>query len=143
MTDAVAHTAITAPTLHVDAGGTRFAYRDLGPRGGVPLVLLHHFTAVIDDWDPRVIDGIATERRVLIFDNRGVGGTPGKVPTTVQAMADDGVAFLRALGVEQVDLLGFSLGGFIAQAIATKEPQLVRRFILPEPAPPASRASDS
>ncbi|MEV4643487.1 alpha/beta hydrolase [Saccharopolyspora sp. NPDC049357] len=130
MTDSLAHTAKAAPTLRVATRDTSFAYRDLGPRDGVPLVFLHHFTAVIDDWDPRVIDGIAAERRVIIFDNRGVGGTPGKVPTTVEAMADDAVAFIRALGLEQVDLLGFSLGGFIAQVIAAEQPQLVRRFIL-------------
>ncbi len=123
-------TAATAPTLRIDAAGTSFAYRDLGPRAGVPLVLLHHFTAVIDDWDPRVIDGIASERRVIIFDNRGVGGSGGRTPTKVEAMADDAIAFVRALGLEQVDLMGFSLGGFVSQMIATSEPALVRRMVL-------------
>lgn len=130
MTTSTAHASVTTPTLHVDVGGTRFAYRELGPRSGVPLVLLHHFTATIDDWDPRVLDGIASERHVMVFDNRGVGGTRGRVPATVEAMADDALAFIRALGWAEVDLLGFSLGGFIAQVIAAKEPQLVRRLIL-------------
>ena len=127
--------ANNAPTLHVDIDGTRFAYREFGPSMGVPLVFLHHFTAVLDDWDPRVIDGIASERRVITFDNRGVGGSGGRTPTTVAAMADDAIAFMRALGLEQVDLMGFSLGGFVSQTIATKEPQLVRKLVLAGTAP--------
>jgi len=123
-------TSRTAPTRTIDVGGTPFVYRELGPRGGVPLVFLHHFTAVLDDWDPRVIDGIATERHVIVFDNRGVGATGGSVPHTIDAMAADAVAFIRALGHNQVDLLGFSLGGGIAQVIALEHPDLVRRVIL-------------
>lgn len=122
--------AATAPTRYLDVGGTRFAYRELGRAGGVPLVFLHHFTATIDDWDPRVLDGIAAERRVVVFDNRGIGGTAGRVPTTVAEMAADAVAFIRALGLDRVDLLGFSLGGFIPQVVATTEPALVRRMVL-------------
>src|SRR4051794_41908688 len=98
----------TAPTRTIDVGGTPFAYRDLGPRSGVPLVFLHHFTAVLDDWDPRVIDGIAAKRHVVAFDNRGVGASSGRVPHTIDEMAADAVAFIRALGYDQVDLLGFS-----------------------------------
>src|SRR3954470_10356202 len=101
----------TTKTQALDVGGTSFTYRELGPRGGTPLVFLHHFTAVLDDWDPRVIDGIAAERHVITFDNRGVGSTGGKVPHTLAAMADDATAFIRALGHDQVDLIGFSLGG--------------------------------
>ena len=127
---ATSDTSARTPTRHVDAGGTRFAYREFGPRSGVPLVLLHHFTATIDDWDPRVLDGLAAERHVVVFDNRGIGGTPGRVPATVEAMAEDALAFIHALGLAEVDLLGFSLGGFIAQVIATREPHLVRRLIL-------------
>jgi pimeloyl-ACP methyl ester carboxylesterase len=122
--------ANTSPTMGIEVDGTRFAYREFGPSTGVPLVFLHHFTAVLDDWDPRVIDGIASKRRVITFDNRGVGGSNGRTPTTVSAMADDAIAFIRALGLEQVDLMGFSLGGFISQVIVTKEPTLVRRIIL-------------
>jgi len=123
-------TSKTAPTRTINVGGTPYAYRELGPRGGIPLVLLHHFTAVLDDWDPRVIDGIATTRHVIAFDNRGVGGTGGSVPHTIDEMAEDAVAFIRALGHEQVDLLGFSLGGGIAQVIMLNHPKLVRRAIL-------------
>jgi pimeloyl-ACP methyl ester carboxylesterase len=122
--------ARTSPTRTIKVGSTKFAYREFGPNAGVPVVFLHHFTAVIDDWDPRVIDGIATERRVITFDNRGIGGSGGRTPTTVAAMAEDAIAFIRALGLEQVDLMGFSLGGFVAQVIVTKEPQLVRRIVL-------------
>ena len=122
--------ATTAPTRTIEVGGTPFAYREFGPSTGVPMVSLHHFTAVIDDWDPRVIDGIAAERRVIIFDNRGVGGSGGRTPTSVSAMADDAIAFIRALDLEQVDLMGFSLGGFISQVIVAKEPALVRRIVL-------------
>jgi pimeloyl-ACP methyl ester carboxylesterase len=122
--------ANTSPTMRIDVDGTRFAYRQFGPNTGVPVIFLHHFTAVLDDWDPRVIDGIAAQRRVITFDNRGVGGTKGRTPATVSAMADDAIAFIRALGLEQVDLMGFSLGGFISQVIVTKEPTMVRRIIL-------------
>src|SRR2546421_9179901 len=120
----------TAPTRTISVGGTPFAYRELGPRTGVPLVFLHHFTAVLDDWDPRVIDGIAAKRHVIAFDNRGVGASGGSVPHTIDAMAADAVAFIRALGHEQVDLLGFSLGGGVAQVIPLEHPDLVRRVIL-------------
>jgi hypothetical protein len=82
------------PTHTLDVGGTSFAYRQLGPRGGTPLVFLHHFTAVLDDWDPRVIDPIAEQRHVITFDNRGVGASGGKVPHTIAAMAADAAAFM-------------------------------------------------
>lgn len=120
----------TAPTLHVDVDGTGFAYRQLGPETGVPIVFFNHLAAELDRWDPRVVDGIAAKRRVIVFDNRGVGASAGKTPATVEAMARDAVAFIRALGFAQVDLLGFSLGGFIAQVIAQEQPQLVRKLIL-------------
>ncbi len=120
----------TAPTRMITVGGTPFAYRELGPRAGVPLVFLHHFTAVLDDWDPRVIDGIAAERHVIAFDNRGIGASGGSVPHTIDEMAVDAVAFIRALGYDQVDLLGFSVGGGVAQVILLERPELVRRAIL-------------
>jgi pimeloyl-ACP methyl ester carboxylesterase len=123
-------TSKTAPTRTLDVGGTSFAYRELGPRGGVPLVFLHHFTAVLDDWDPRVIDGIAAHRHVITFDNRGIGATGGKVPHTIAAMAADAAAFIRALGHDHVDLIGFSLGGGVAQQVTLTNPGLVRRLIL-------------
>src|SRR5437773_10187229 len=120
----------TAPTRTISVGGTPFAYRELGPRTGVPLVFLHHFTAVLDDWDPRVIDGIAAKRHVIAFDNRGIGASGGSVPHTIDEMAADAVAFIGALGYDQVDLLGFSLGGGVAQVITLEHPELVRRVIL-------------
>ena len=119
-----------APTTTADVDGTPFTYRQVGTEGGVPLVVLHHLTAMLDDWDPAVIDGLAAERRVIAFDNRGVGGTGGTTPDSVEAMADDAVTFLEALGLGTVDLLGFSLGGMIAQAVAEQRPDLVRRLIL-------------
>jgi pimeloyl-ACP methyl ester carboxylesterase len=118
------------PTMTVDVGGVPFAYRQVGIEGGVPLVLLHHLTAVLDDWDPAVIDGLASERHVIAFDNRGVGGSGGTTPDNIEAMADDTVTFLEALRLSTVDLLGFSLGGMVAQVVAQQRPELVRRLIL-------------
>ncbi|MEU9144064.1 alpha/beta hydrolase [Streptomyces sp. NPDC048349] len=119
------------PTRPVSVRGVDFVYPQLGPEGGgVPLILLHHLTAVLDNWDPRVIDGLAAWRRVITFDNRGVGASGGSTPDTVEAMARDAVLFIRALGFDHVDLLGLSMGGFIAQVIASEEPQLVRRAVL-------------
>ena len=118
------------PTRVVNVGGTAFAYRELGPDSGAPLVFLHHLMAVLDDWDPRVIDGIAAHRRVIAFDNRGIGASGGVVPDTVEQMGQDAIAFIRALGLKQVDILGFSLGGGVGQMVALQAPDLVRRMIL-------------
>jgi pimeloyl-ACP methyl ester carboxylesterase len=120
----------TAPTQTINAGGVKFAYRQLGPSTGVPVILLTHLAAVLDNWDPRVVDGIAAKHRVIAFDNRGVGASSGSTPTTIEEMARDAVSFIRALGFDQVDLFGFSMGGMIAQVIAQQEPQLVRKMIL-------------
>lgn len=119
-----------APTRKIDVAGAPFVYRELGPRSGVPVVFLHHLMAVLDDWDPRVIDGIAAQRRVIAFDNRGVGGSGGSVPRTIEEMGRDAITFIRAFGYQQVDLLGFSLGGGVAQMVALQAPELVRRMIL-------------
>lgn len=119
-----------AVTRKISAGGVDFAYRELGPRTGVPVVFLTHLAAVLDNWDPRVVDGIAAHHRVITFDNRGVGASSGSTPKTIGAMAKDAVVFIRALGLEQVDLFGFSMGGMIAQVIAADEPQLVRKVIV-------------
>ena len=118
------------PNRNITAGGVRFAYRDLGPRTGTPVVLLNHLGATLDNFDPRVVDGLASKHRVVALDNRGVGGSSGSVPRDIAAMARDAVAFIRAMGFEQVDLLGFSMGGFVAQQIVLSEPALVRRLIL-------------
>src|SRR5687767_746247 len=120
----------SAPTRSVSVRGVDFVYRQLGPQDGVPLILLHHLAAVLDNWDPRVIDGLAARRRVIAFDNRGVGASGGSTPATIEAMARDAVLFIRALGFNEVDLLGLSMGGFIAQVVAAEEPHLVRRIIL-------------
>jgi pimeloyl-ACP methyl ester carboxylesterase len=119
-----------APTRTVTADAVTFAYRELGSRSGVPVVFLTHLAAVLDNWDPRVVDGIAAKHRVITFDNRGVGASTGSTPTTIEEMAKDAVTFIRALGLEQVDILSFSMGGMIAQVIAQTEPQLIRRLIL-------------
>jgi pimeloyl-ACP methyl ester carboxylesterase len=119
-----------APTRTVSAGGVEFAYRELGPKTGIPLVLVTHLAAVLDNWDPRVVDGLAAKHRVIAFDNRGVGASTGTTPKTIQAMATDALAFIHALGLTRVDLLGFSMGGMIAQVIVQDEPQLVRKLIL-------------
>jgi pimeloyl-ACP methyl ester carboxylesterase len=120
----------TAPTQTLNAGGVQFAYRQLGPSTDVPVILLTHLAAVLDNWDPRVVDGIAAKHRVIAFDNRGVGASSGSTPTTIEEMARDAVSFIRALGFDQVDLFGFSMGGMIAQVIAQQEPQLVRKMII-------------
>lgn len=119
-----------APTRSVSVQGINFAYRQLGPDDGVPLILLNHLSAVLDNWDPRVVDKLAARRRVITYDNRGVGASGGSTPDTIEAMARDTVLFIRALGLDQVDLLGLSMGGFIAQVIAAQEPALVRKLIL-------------
>jgi pimeloyl-ACP methyl ester carboxylesterase len=123
-------TSQTTPNKTVDVHGTSFAYRELGKPGGVPVVFLHHFTAVLDDWDPRVLDGVAAQHHVIAFDNRGVGATGGKVPTDIEQMGADAIAFIRALGYDQVDLIGFSLGGAVAQMVALQAPDLVRRMVV-------------
>jgi pimeloyl-ACP methyl ester carboxylesterase len=131
-----------APTKTVDVGGTRFAYRQLGTNTGVPVIFLNHLAAVLDNWDPRVIDGIAARHRVITFDNRGVGASQGSTPDSIEAMARDAVAFIRALGFEQVDLLALSMGGFIAQVIAQEEPHLVRKIILAGTGPAGGEGID-
>ncbi|AHB47840.1 peroxidase (Non-Heme peroxidase) [Hyphomicrobium nitrativorans NL23] len=125
----------TAATKTADVDGTPFVYREIGPTGGIPVVLLHHLTATLDDWDPRIVDGLAAHHHVVAFDNRGVGGSGGTTPTTVADMARDAVAFIEKLGFAQVDLFGFSLGGFIAQVIAESNPNLVRKLVLTGTAP--------
>jgi len=120
----------SAPTKFQKVGDIRFAYRDIGTVTGVSVIFLNHLGAVLDNWDPRVVDGIAAQRRVILFDNRGIGASEGATPDTIEAMARDAIAFIRALGFEQVDLLGFSLGGMVSQVIVQLEPKLVRKMIL-------------
>jgi pimeloyl-ACP methyl ester carboxylesterase len=116
------------------ASGVDYAYREAGS-GAVPLVLLQHFRGNLDSWDPALIDALASTRRVVTFDNAGVGGSGGTTPDTVAQMARDAIAFLAAMGLDEVDLLGFSIGSFVAQEIALTRPSLVRRLILASSAP--------
>jgi pimeloyl-ACP methyl ester carboxylesterase len=116
------------------ANGVDYAYREAGD-GGVPLVLLQHFRGNLDSWDPALIDALASGRRVVTFDNTGVGGSSGKTPDAVRQMARDAIAFITALGLSQVDILGFSIGSFVAQEIALIRPAIVRRLVLASSAP--------
>jgi pimeloyl-ACP methyl ester carboxylesterase len=119
-----------APARTVTAGGTTYAYRELGPKGGIPVVFFVHLAATLDNWDPRIIDPIAKGRHVIAFDNRGVGASTGRVPDSVEAMADDAYTFIAALGFDKVDVFSFSLGGMVAQALVVRHPELVRRLVL-------------
>jgi pimeloyl-ACP methyl ester carboxylesterase len=121
---------IDAPTRRVDAAGATFVYRRLGAATGVPVILLNHWGAVLDNFDPRIVDGLAATRPVIAVNYRGVGASGGKAPLTVAEMAEDAIAVIRALGFDEVDLIGFSLGGFVAQEIVRKEPHLIRKLIL-------------
>ena len=118
-------------TKSINVRGTDFYYRKLGENNpGAPVIFLNHLAATMDNCDPRIMDGIASQRQIIAFDNRGVGATGGKTPKTIAEMATDARAFIHALGYEKVDLVGFSLGGFISQEILIQEPQLVRKAII-------------
>jgi pimeloyl-ACP methyl ester carboxylesterase len=132
----------TAPTQTLNAGGVQFAYRQLGPNTGVPVVFLTHLAAVLDNWDPRIVDGIAARHRVIAFDNRGVGASSGSTPTSIEEMASDAVTFIHALGFDQVDLFGFSMGGMVAQVIAQQQPRLVRKMIIAGTGPAGGEGID-
>ncbi len=120
----------SAPTKTITAGGNTYAYRELGPTGGIPVVFLVHLTANLDNWDPRIVDAIAQNRHVVTFDNVGVGASTGKVPDTIEAMAADAYTFITALGFDTIDLFTFSMGGFIAQDLILEHPHLVRKLVL-------------
>src|SRR5467141_2407026 len=150
----IQHSHQTAPTQFVEANGVRFAYRRFGKTpdfdpelfldgidpdywaelnrsiGGVPLVFNQHFTGTMDHWDPAVIDGLAKDREVILFNNAGVSSSSGEVPTTFEEMGANAIAFIKALGLKKVDVLGFSIGGFVAQEITLQAPDLVRRLVL-------------
>ncbi len=131
-----------APAKSIDAAGTTFAYRELGPKGGVPVGFFVHLAATLDNWDPRIIDPIAQRRHVIAFDNRGVGASSGDVPGSIEEMAEDAVAFIKALGFDQVDIFSFSLGGMVAQALVVRHPELVRRLILTGTGPAGGKDMD-
>ena len=119
-----------APTRTIAAGGVSFAYRELGPKGGIPVIFFVHLAATLDNWDPRIIDPIAKNHHVIAFDNCGVGASTGQVPDTVEAMADDAFTFIVALRFSKIDIFSFSLGGMVAQDFVVKQPAFVRKLIL-------------
>src|SRR5260370_22432475 len=129
------YTAVTVPTQFVEANGIRFAYRRWGKRSGLPLVFNQHFTGNLDNWDPAVLDGLAKEREVIIFNNAGVASSTGEVPVTFAGMAKNAEAFIDGLGLMKLDLLGFSIGGMVAQQITLDRPELLRKLILVATAP--------
>jgi pimeloyl-ACP methyl ester carboxylesterase len=124
------HTHDTVPTRYVEAKGIRFAYRRFGKAGGVPIVFNQHFTGTMDYWDPAVTDGLAQTREVILFNNAGVANSSGETPSSFPEMGANAIAFIRALGLNKVDVLGFSIGGFVSQEIAVQAPDLVRKLIL-------------
>jgi pimeloyl-ACP methyl ester carboxylesterase len=130
-----AASAITAPTQFLETGGETYAYRRFGSGPNLPLLCLQHFTGTLDNWDPAVTDPLAAEREIILFESAGIGRSTGSVPTTVAGMAAHALAFLDGLGLANCDVLGFSLGGMIAQHIALERPSLFRRMILVGTAP--------
>jgi pimeloyl-ACP methyl ester carboxylesterase len=137
-----AQTHETAPTRFVEANGIRFAYRRFGGGEGLPMLFCQHFTGTMDNWDPIVTNTLAQEREVILFDNQGVGSSSGKTPDSVQAMTTDALAFVDALGLKRIDLLGFSLGGMVAQQIVLDRPKLVR-YLDPRRDRPGGRRENS
>lgn len=124
-----------AATENVVVDGISYAYRSVGKPTDAPLICLQHFTGTLDNWDPRVIDGLAQSRQVITVDNAGIGSSDGETPDNVQGMAQTVLGIITALGIRKCDLLGFSLGGFIAQTVAVTNPQLFRKIILIGTAP--------
>lgn len=131
-----------AQTRTVSAGGVTFAYRELGPKGGIPVVFFVHLAATLDNWDPRIVDAIAKDHHVVTFDNRGVGASTGEVPDSVEAMSDDAHAFIKALGFDKIDVFSFSLGGMVAQALVLKHPDLARKLVLAGTGPAGGKGID-
>jgi pimeloyl-ACP methyl ester carboxylesterase len=132
----------TAPTKFVEANGIRFAYRRFGGGEGLPMLFCQHFTGTMDNWDPIITNTLAREREVILFDNRGVASSSGQTPDSVQAMATDALAFVDALGLKQMDLLGFSIGGMVAQQMVLDRPELVRHLILAGTGPEGGEGID-
>ena len=126
----VNYTYATVPTRFVEANGIKFAYRSYGKEGDIPVIYFNHLTANLDNCDPRIMDAIAENRQIISFDYRGVGATTGEQGTNIADMAKDAIAFIHALGYKQVDIVAFSMGGFITQELLLQEPALARKIIL-------------
>lgn len=140
--EAVITSYAKAPARTVSAGGVTYAYRELGPKGGIPVVFFVHLAATLDNWDPRIVDPVAKGRHVIAFDNRGVGASTGQVPDSIEAMADDAYTFIKALGYDKIDVFSFSLGGMVAQALVVKHPELVRKLVLTGTGPKGGKDMD-
>jgi pimeloyl-ACP methyl ester carboxylesterase len=138
-----AHTHQSAPTQFVEVNGVRFAYRRFGKTGGVPLVFNQHFIGTMDHWDPAATDGFAKDREVILFDNAGVSSSSGEVPGTFAEMGANAIAFIKALGLKQVDVLGFSIGGLVAQEITLQAPDFVRHLVLVGTGPRSGESMDT
>ena len=132
----------TAPTRFVEANGIRFAFRRFGGGEGPPMLFCQHFTGTMDNWDPIITNTLAQDREVILFDNRGVASSSGQTPDSVQAMATDALAFVDALGLKRIDLLGFSIGGMVAQQMVLDRPELVRHLILAGTGPEGGEGID-
>jgi pimeloyl-ACP methyl ester carboxylesterase len=121
---------VTAVTKYIEVSGTKYAYRSFGQKKGIPLILFQHFTGTMDNWDPALTNGLAKYFPVILFDNKGIGGSGGETPDNIDAMAKDAISFIHALGYQKINILGFSMGGFIAQQLIYQEPELVSKLIL-------------
>ena len=137
------HNHQTAPTQFVEANGIRFAYRRFGKAGGVPIVFNQHYIGTMDYWDPTVTDGLARDREVILFNNAGVSSSSGEVPTSFEEMGANAIAFIKALSLKQVDVLGFSIGGMVAQEITLQAPDLVRKLLLVGTGPRGGQGMES
>jgi pimeloyl-ACP methyl ester carboxylesterase len=140
--EAVITSYAQAPTRTVTVGGTTYAYRELGPPGGIPVVFFVHLAATLDNWDPRIVDPIAQNRHVIAFDQRGVGASSGQVANTLEEAADHAYEFIAALGFDKIDVFSFSMGGMIAQDLIVKHPDLVRRLVLTGTGPRGGKDMD-
>src|ERR1700690_544809 len=139
----IPHNHQTAPTQFVETNGFRFAYRRFGKPTGAPLVFNQHFRGTMDYWDPAVTDGLAGKREVILFNNAGVSSSSGQVPASFQEMGANAIAFIGALGLNKADVLGFSIGGMVAQEITLQAPDLVRKLILVGTGPRGGQGMES